>query len=203
MAGAALLAAFALAVAYLVVASRHHRFLEFEEVREAEEKRRSYPKAVGLTLIGLAMIAVGGELVTVGAESIVSALGLSALLVGMVLTPAAIEVEEVIRQALPAREGRPEVSAGNLVGTLLYFLWFNLGLISLLVPVRVNPQVISFDWPFLVALTCLATLFFARGRVGRVEGAVLLSAYASTPPSAPSTCSALKLATIPREAWGS
>jgi cation:H+ antiporter len=177
LAGAALLAAFALAVAYLVVVSRHHRFLESEEVREAEEKRRSYPKAVGLTVLGLAVIAVGGELVTVGAEGIVSALGLSALLVGMVVTPAAIEVEEVIRQALPAREGRPEVSAGNLVGTLLYFLWFNLGLISLLVPVRVNPQVIAFDWPFLIALTWLATLFFARGRVGRVEGAALLFAY--------------------------
>jgi cation:H+ antiporter len=176
--GAALLAAFALAVTYLVLASRHHRFLESEEVREAEEKRRSYPKAVGLAVLGLAVIAVGGELVTVGAEGIVSALGLSALLVGMVLTPAAIEVEEVIRQAVPAREDRPEVSAGNLVGTLLYFLWFNLGLISLLVPVRVDPQVIYFDWPFLVALTWLATLFFARGRVGRLEGAVLLLAYA-------------------------
>jgi cation:H+ antiporter len=176
--GAALLAAFALAVTYLVLASRHHRFLESEEVREAEEKRRSYPKAVGLAVLGLAVIAVGGELVTVGAEGIVSALGLSALLVGMVLTPAVIEVEEVIRQAVPTRENRPEVSAGNLVGTLLYFLWFNLGLISLLVPVRVDPQVIYFDWPFLVALTWLATLFFARGRVGRLEGAALLLAYA-------------------------
>ena len=178
LAGAALLAAFALAVAYLVVASRHHRFLESEEVREAGEKRRSYKEAAGLSVLGLAVIAVGGELVTVGAEGIVSALGLSALLVGMVLTPAAIEVEEVIRQAVPAREARPEVSAGNLVGTLLYFLWFNLGLISLLAPVRVDPQVITFDWPFLVAVTLLATLFFARGRVGRIEGAALLSAYA-------------------------
>jgi cation:H+ antiporter len=177
LAGAVLLVAFVLAVAYLVVASRHHRFLESEEVLEAEEKRRSYKEAVGLSVLGLAVIAVGGELVTVGAEGIVSALGLSALLVGMVITPAAIEVEEVIRQAVPAREGRPEVSAGNLVGTLLYFLWFNLGLISLLVPVRVDPQVISFDWPFLVAVTWLATLFFARGRVGRVEGVVLLFAY--------------------------
>jgi cation:H+ antiporter len=90
-------------------------------VREAEQRRSSYPKAVGLTVLGLMVIAAGGELVTVGAEGIVSALGLSALLVGMVITPAAIEVEEVIRQAIPAREGLPEVSAGNLVGTLLYF----------------------------------------------------------------------------------
>lgn len=71
-------------------------------MREAEEKRCSYPRAVGLSVIGLVVIAVGGELVTVGAEGIVSALGLSALLVGMVLTPAAIEVEEVIRQAVPS-----------------------------------------------------------------------------------------------------
>ena len=178
LSGAVLLAAFALAIAYLIVASRHHNFLESEEVQEAEEKRRSFPQAAGLTVLGLAVIAFGGELVTVGAEGIVSALGLSALLVGMVITPAAIEIEEVVRQAIPAREGRPEVSAGNLVGTLLYFLWFTLGLISLLAPVRVDPQVISFDWPFLVAVTWLATLFFSRGWVGRAEGASLLLAYA-------------------------
>src|SRR5438105_5276317 len=28
-------------------------------------------------------------------------------------------VEEVIRQAIPARKGRPDVSAGNLVGTVI------------------------------------------------------------------------------------
>lgn len=178
LAGAALLLAFALAIAYLVVASRDHAFLESEEVREAGEKQRSLPAAAGLTVLGLVVIALGGELVTRGAEGIISVFGLSALLVGMVITPAAIEIEEVIRQAVPAREGRPEVSAGNLVGTLLYFLWFNLGLISLLVPVRVDPQVVAFDWPFLVAITWLATLFFARGRVGRTEGAVLVLAYA-------------------------
>ncbi|MBA4115698.1 MAG: hypothetical protein H0X71_04530 [Rubrobacter sp.] len=48
---------------------------------------------------------------------------------------------------MPAREGRPEVAAGNLVGTLLYFLWFNLGLIALIFPVEIVPQVRTFDWP--------------------------------------------------------
>ena len=32
-------------------------------------------------------------------------------------------------------------------------------------------------YQLLVALTWLATLFFARGRVGRIEGAALLFAY--------------------------
>jgi cation:H+ antiporter len=177
LAGAALLLAFFAAVSYLVLASRDHVFLESGEVREAREKRRSYRGAVGLTILGLLVIALGGELVTEGAEGIVSVLGLSTLFVGMVVTPAAIEVEEVIRQAVPAREGRPDVSAGNLVGTLLYFLWFNLGLIALILPVRVDPQVRVFDWPYLIAVTWLATVFFARGRVGRIEGCLLVAAY--------------------------
>jgi Ca2+/Na+ antiporter len=46
--------------------------LESEEVREAEEKRYSYPKAAGLTVLGLVVIAVGGELVTEGAGGIVA-----------------------------------------------------------------------------------------------------------------------------------
>lgn len=99
-------------------------------------------------------------------------LGLSSLLVGMVVTPAAIEIEEVIRQAV-----RAEGAAGNLVGTLLYFLWFNLGLISGIFPVYMDPQVRILDWPYLVAVTWLATIFFALGRVGRIEGALLVAAY--------------------------
>ena len=146
-------------------------------MKEAEEEPRSYTAAIGLTIVGLVVIALGGELVTRGAEGIVSVLGLSTLLVGMVVTPAAIEIEEVFRQAVPAREGRPEVSAGNLVGTLLYFLWFKMGLISLLLPVRADPLVVGLAWPYLVGVTWLATLFFAQGRVGRLEGALLVALY--------------------------
>ena len=68
---------------------------------------------------------------------------------------------------------------GNLVGTLIYFLWFNMGLISLLLPVRTDPLVVRLDWPYLLGVTWLATLFFARGRVGRPEGALLVALYAA------------------------
>ena len=50
-------------------------------------------------------------------------LGVPALMMGMVVTLAAIE---------PAKEGRLDVRAGNLVDTLLDFAHVNLGLIALL-----------------------------------------------------------------------
>ncbi len=177
-AGLVLLAAFGAAIVYLVRASRGQEFLRSHEVEEAQEERRSPALALGLTVLGLAVIGVGGELVAQGAERIVASMGVPALLMGMVVTPAAIELEEVIRQAVPTREGRPDVSAGNLVGTMLYFVLFNLGLIALLTPVRVDPLVRQLDWPYLIGLTWVATVFLWRGRVGRAAGGLLLAAYA-------------------------
>jgi hypothetical protein len=51
----------------VILASRHHTFLESGEVREAREERRSYRGAVGLTVVGILVIALGGELVVEGA----------------------------------------------------------------------------------------------------------------------------------------
>jgi cation:H+ antiporter len=89
---------------------------------------------------------------------------------GMVVAPAAIELEEIIRQAVPTREGHPEVSAGNLIGTMLYFVLFNLGLIALLTPVEIDPLVRLLDWPALIVVTLIATVFLARGANRSIRG---------------------------------
>lgn len=175
--GVVLLATFAAAMAFIIWQSRKRGFLMGPAAHEEHERHR-WPTVVGLTLLGLVGLAIGGELVADGAERIIGTLGLPALVVGMVLTPAAIEIEEVFRQAIPARRGHPEVSAANLLGTLLYFVLFNLGLLAVVTPVAVPAQVRTLDWPYLVAVTWLATLFLARGRVGRPEGLILLASYA-------------------------
>jgi cation:H+ antiporter len=165
------------ALTYLVIASRGHQFLESKEVSEGLREQQSWLSAVGLTLLGIAVIAIGGELVTSGATRIVGTFGVSAAVMGMLVTPAAIELEEVIRQAVPARQGRPDVSVGNLSGTLIYFVLFNFGLITLVAPVSVAPLTRSLDWPFLVGTTWLALLFLVRGRLGRPQGFALLGVY--------------------------
>jgi cation:H+ antiporter len=180
--GAVLLLAFAAALIHLARVSRHHRFMENEEVEEAAQERRTLWQVVLLTVLGIGLIGAGGELVASGATRLIADVGLSAGLVGMVLTPAAIEAEEVIRQVVPARAGRHDVSAGNVVGTLLWFVLFNLGLIALATPVRVPRLTVTLDYPFLVGASWLATAFLARGRVGRTAGATLVAlavAYAA------------------------
>lgn len=178
-AGVILLLAFVGAMVYLVRVSHNRQFLLSKEVAESQEKQRPLWKAAALTVFGLVVISIGGELVATGAEQLIAALGVPALFMGMIVTPAAIELEEVARQAIPSKRGRHDVSAGNLIGTLLYFVLFNLGFIALLTPVHVDPLVVRLDWPLLILVTWIATAFLWRGRVGRVAGVLLLLSYVS------------------------
>src|ERR1700694_163539 len=173
--GVVLLIIFAAAMVYVVRASRHHRFLESGEIREAEERKRSVGWSVAYTVIGIVVLSIGGELVARGGTSIVAAAGVPALVMGMVVTPAVIELEELARQVIPTRRGHADVAAGNVVGTVLYFVLFNLGLIIVVTPVTVPPLVRWLDWPFLIGCTLIASAMLWRGAVTRFAGAILFS----------------------------
>lgn len=177
LAGAVLLVALLPGFGYLVYASRKHSFLASGEVQEAVQKTTRWWVPALLTLVGIVAVTIGAELVTFGAERLISTYAIPAALIGMIVTPAAIEIEEVIRQAVPAKQGRPDVSAGNLVGTVLYFVLCNLGLIAVTAPVQVSALTRTLDWPFLVVSTWLATLFFWRGGVSRLQGGFLVLLY--------------------------
>jgi cation:H+ antiporter len=118
-------------------------------------------------------------LVERGARGLIVAAGLPAALVGMVISPAVIESEEVIRQAVPARMGFADISAGNLIGTVLYFTLFNLGLITLLTPVAIPGTVRALDWPVLVGTSLLVAVLLRRGQITRAHGLVLLAVEAA------------------------
>jgi cation:H+ antiporter len=178
-AGLVLLVAFGASMWYLVRASRDHDFLggEADEIRE-HAAHQTWSRPVALTLVGLVVLTLGAELVNYGADGVIRRFAFPAAVMGAIITPAAIEAEEVIRQAVPSREGRHDVPAGNLVGTLLYFVLLNLGLIAVAARVHVPHRVVVLDWPVLIGVTWLAIIFLSRGGVSRTQGAVLLAAYA-------------------------
>ena len=57
-----------------------------------------------LTVVGIVLIGLGGELVARGAIGLIAHLGVPALLMGMVVTPAAVEIEEIFARRSPPRK---------------------------------------------------------------------------------------------------
>ncbi len=125
--------------------------------------------------IGVAGLVLGAELLVFGTGRVVGELGVSETVFGLLVIAAAVSLEEVVLEALPAFRGFPELSVGNALGTLV--LTGSLGVIALVRPVEVPASVVDFHLPALAGSVLLAGALLARGRVGRGHGALLVAAY--------------------------
>lgn len=128
-------------------------------------------------LAALVGLLAGAELLVWGTQRTVGELGVSETVFGLLIVAAAVCLEELVLEMLPAYRGFPELSVGNALGTLVFLMTGSLGVIALVRPVEVPDAVIAFHVPALLATTALALATLARGRLARVEGGLLVGAY--------------------------
>ncbi len=178
--GAVLLVAFVLSILFLLRLSK--KGLDIRptgEVAETLEKagERNKWKSMGLLVFSLIAILVGSEMIVVGSETIIAGLGLSETVFGMTILALLVSIEELARELPAAMKGRPEISYGNVAGSILAFFLFNAGVIALVRPVPVSPQVLNFYLPVCLITVVVVSLFMMRKKVSRWAGAVLVALY--------------------------
>ena len=139
--------------------------------------RRSAGKALGLLVLGVGVMVIGAELVVRGVRSLLESVMLAETFLGMTVVGMAESLEETARMVTPARRGHPEIALGNVVGTVVVLLLFNLGVIALLRPLVADPLVLRFHAPYLIACVLLAACALLSARtLGRGLGLVLVRA---------------------------
>ncbi|HMB21053.1 MAG TPA: sodium:calcium antiporter [Spirochaetota bacterium] len=178
--GAILLAGFALSVYYLYWLGKRGLDIKpggevAETLEEAEDLKKW--KSIGLLVLSLVAIIAGSEMLVTGAKPIIAALGLSDTVFGMTILALLVSVEELARELPAARKGRPEISYGNVVGSVLAFFLFNAGIIALVRPVPVSLEVLRFYFPLSFITVVLVSLFMMTQRISRAAGAVLVILY--------------------------
>ena len=167
--GAILLAAFPLLVAVLLRAL---------PARRPDPDGASGPVRALPLVAAVAGVVIGAELLVWGTERVVGETGIDETTFGLLVVAAAVSLEELVIEMLPAYRGFPELSVGNALGTLIFLLTGSLGVIVLVRPVTIPPAVSEVHLPALGATTALAVALLARGRIGRIEGGLLAAAYA-------------------------
>jgi cation:H+ antiporter len=145
---------------------------------EELEALPSWPRAIGLLILGLLVIVIGAELLVQGAQIVLSTLPISEVFLGMTVVALGESLEETARMVAPARRGHPELAWGNVVGTVIILLALNLGVISLIQPLTAEPLVLRFHGPYLIGCTLFVAiaLLWAK-QLGRAMGAILVGLY--------------------------
>lgn len=136
-------------------------------------------EAWGYFVLGLVLLALGGDSIVKGASGLAQRFGASPFVAGLLLIAFGTSLPELAVNARAVWVGAQELALGNAVGSNIVNLGLTLGIAALVAPVVVRMRMLS---PLLVllGLASLALIVFGLdGVVSRAEGMVLLLGFAA------------------------
>lgn len=127
-------------------------------------------------VVGLALLAWGGDRFIIGASATARNLGVPPVLVGLTIVGFATSAPEMIVSALAASAGSPGLAVGNAVGSNIANLGLVLGTAVLIRPMVVQSQTLRRELPALLISTLIPFLLFLDGILSAIDAIVLLIA---------------------------
>jgi cation:H+ antiporter len=144
-----------------------------------EIKVYATPWAVGLVILGLAMLIGGGTLVVDNAVSLAQHYGLSEKFIGLTILAAGTSLPELATSAVAAYRKNTDIAIGNVIGSNIFNIFFILGITSLIHPITYN-SAMNFDLEVLGASTIILMVFMYtlnKRKLDRWEAFFLLVGY--------------------------
>ncbi|MCI0477425.1 MAG: calcium/sodium antiporter [Anaerolineales bacterium] len=125
-------------------------------------------------LIGLALLAVGAEMLVRGSSSLALKLGVTPLVVGLTIVALGTSAPELAVSVSAALDGNSAIALGNVVGSNIANIGLILALGALIRPITSNPQAVKRDVPLMIAITFALVALLLDGEISRLDGALLL-----------------------------
>ncbi|MCH9807801.1 MAG: calcium/sodium antiporter [Alphaproteobacteria bacterium] len=133
-----------------------------------------------MALAGLATIIFGGGLLVDAAVSIAKEVGVSEAVIGLTIVAIGTSLPELVTSLVAAYRGHSDVAVGNVMGSCVYNVFGIGGVVGLLAPTDIPAQIITYDNFIMLGATVALVAFASNGgRVTRLEGSIMLAAYAA------------------------
>ncbi len=133
---------------------------------------------IGIAIIGLLVVVLGGKLLVDGATGIARSAGISETVIGLTIVAVGTSLPELVTSVIAALRKHGDVALGNILGSNIYNILGIGGVTAIAAPTTMPAQIVQFDNLVMVAASILLLVFARTGlRIGRLEGAVLLTSY--------------------------
>lgn len=144
-----------------------------------EDEQRRPAVALGLAVVGIALMLAGGDLAVRGAIRVVDSLGRTDSAVGLTILALATTAELFALVLTAVRHDVPEIAVAGVVGSATYNATATLGAAALARPLDVEGGGLLASAVLAALLPLVVVALAIRGRLGRPAGAVLLAGYAT------------------------
>jgi cation:H+ antiporter len=161
--GMALLTFFIIFIIYTFGLSKVEQNDDVEEIKEY-----SWGKSIIYIVAGLIGLVLGGAAVVESATILATAAGLSENLIGLTIVAIGTSLPEIITSVVAARSGQIALAVGGIVGTIIFNIFFALGVTAMIAPLPFNDDNIT-DALFLMFISLLLFLFMFTGKRHKLE----------------------------------
>ena len=177
--GAILVALFAFYIFLTVKAALDYRKKHADDPDADGDEVKEFPmwKSLLYTVLGGAVVVIGGRISVDAATDIAHQIGLSEAVIGLTVVALGTSLPELVTSVVAARKGNSDIALGNIVGSNIFNVLLILGTTSVIKPVPVAFSSIIDLFINLGVTVYLAIAAWTGKKLSRLEGASFLVLY--------------------------
>ncbi|MDE6982750.1 MAG: calcium/sodium antiporter [Lachnospiraceae bacterium] len=127
-----------------------------------------------LLSIGFVMLVKGADWFVSGASSFAQYFGIPQLVIGLTIVAMGTSAPEAAVSISAALKGSADITIGNIVGSNILNILLILGISAAITPLTVSKSTLSYEIPFMTAVTFLLFFQGKDGEIKMLNGCVLL-----------------------------
>jgi cation:H+ antiporter len=149
---------------------------------ELEKEFEEPSKPVWLSILsvigGIVAVVTGAKFLVTAAVATARTLGVDEAVIGLTIVAVGTSLPELATAVVAALRKHSEVAVGNILGAGIYNLFAIMGLVAIVAPIPVPPQIVVFDLWVMVAVTALLlTLLLWRNGLSRPVGIMFVAGF--------------------------
>ncbi len=177
--GTVLLAGISLFLAMAFVKAHRSRQLQKALEEELGDPHMPWWKIGALTVLGLAGLPLGADLLVDGAVNIAQRFGVDDGIIGLTLVAVGTSLPELATSVMAALRRQADVAIGNVVGSNIFNLLGIMGVASFFGPLPVPAGFLHLDlWIMLGTSLIMAPFVLSYLNIGRAWGVAFITCYA-------------------------
>ncbi|MBO6078467.1 MAG: calcium/sodium antiporter [Bacteroidaceae bacterium] len=176
---------FACLILFTVISIKNGRTKRHDDdsLNSTDNKKIMKPViALLLIILSCAMLSFGADLLVDGASAMAKALGVSDKVIGLTIVALGTSLPELAASVAAAVKKEMDISIGNIIGSNIFNILCVLGVSASIRPIMFDFAQYRADYIIMLLFAAALLLFISpwkrKGRLGRMAGILLFTAYA-------------------------
>ena len=162
---------------YFLMDKRGSYSLASESVERDDTGPPRYLFRIVMVVLSFCGLVIGSHLLIEGAASVARFFNCPELIIGLSLTAVGTSLPELASTIFALRRNETGLVIGNVLGSNFANSCGILGSAAIVKPLHINPHVLVTDFPAMAAFSLVLIPIFRDGRISRLEGVMLSTAY--------------------------